>query len=148
MQLAVCVSVCDNTLTLYNQSHLWSCLNQHFLNHPLLRCLKSTVFFQHENYTGLKINMFIFVLEVVKRNEYHQHRWSGGGGLCWHVQVFHPMHTAFNGAHHSVCVQTQSRPEMCRIGPMRTHWHLSLGKAPCGFPRLPSCCRANRATYI
>lgn len=114
MQLAVCV--CDDVLTLYHERHLWSSLSQHFLNCPLQTSLKYSqrehlCSFSIRTHEGLKINMFILVLEVRKRKEYHQHRWSGGGDSCWHVQLFHLMDRAFNGGRHCVCNQTRSRAD-------------------------------------
>lgn len=51
---------------------------------------------------GPEINMLVFVVEVRKRREYQPHRWSGGGEVRWHVEVFHPADQAFNGAQHCI----------------------------------------------
>lgn len=125
-------------LTLGDDRHLCSSPNQHFLHPPptTKKYFRNTVAHsQTSNPAGCKTNMLVFVLEVRKRIEYQVvwGRWCVGMS-----RSFIPLISLLMRPVIAQPSEEQGRLKMCLIGLMRAHWHLSLGRVVCGFPRLPS----------
>lgn len=58
--------------------------------------------------------------------------------MCWHVEVFHPVDQSINAARYCTTKRGAGSTEDVSYRFNERHWHLSLGRVVCGFPRLPS----------